>query len=61
MGGVTFMSQLVGTISGVLIATIGGYIVYSIVHKLFNVRLTLEEEYEGADLSIHKINATPRD
>jgi ammonium transporter, Amt family len=61
LGGVTFMSQFIGTLSGILIALVGGFIIYGIVHKLFNVRLTLEQEYDGADLSIHKINATTRD
>ena len=61
LGGVTFTSQFIGTLSGILIALVGGFIIYGIVHKLFNVRLTLEQEYDGADLSIHKINATPRD
>ena len=61
LGGVTFMSQFIGTLSGILVALVGGFIIYGIVHKLFNVRLTLEQEYDGADLSIHKINATPRD
>ena len=61
LGGVTFMSQFIGTLSGILVALVGGFIIYGIVHKLFNVRLTLEQEYVGADLSIHKINATPRD
>ncbi len=57
LGGVTFMSQLVGTIVGVFIALAGGYIVYSIIHKMFNFRLTEEEEFNGADISIHKINS----
>ena len=57
LGGVTFLSQLVGTIVGVFIALAGGYIVYSIIHKMFNFRLTEEEEFNGADISIHKINS----
>jgi ammonium transporter, Amt family len=57
LGGVTFMSQLIGTIAGVLVALVGGYIVYSIIHKMFNFRLTEEEEFNGADISIHKINS----
>ena len=40
LGGVTFMSQLVGTIAGVFIALVGGYIVYTVIHKMFNFRLT---------------------
>ena len=57
LGGVTFMSQLVGTIAGVFIALAGGYIVYTVIHKIFNFRLTEEEEFNGADISIHKINS----
>lgn len=57
LGGVTFMSQLVGTVVGVFTALVGGYIVYLVVHKLFNFRLTEEEEFNGADISIHKINS----
>ena len=57
LGGVTFMSQLVGTIAGVFIALAGGYIVYTVIHRMFNFRLTEEEEFNGADISIHKINS----
>lgn len=57
IGGVAFMSQLVGTMAGVFVALLGGYIVYSIIHKMFNFRLTEEEEFNGADISIHKINS----
>ena len=57
LGGVTFMSQLIGTIAGVFIALVGGYIVYTVIHKMFNFRLTEEEEFNGADISIHKINS----
>ena len=61
LGGVTFMSQLVGTIAGVFIALAGGYIVYTVIHKMFNFRLTEEEEFNGADISIHKINSISSD
>ena len=57
LGGVTFLSQLVGTIAGVFIALAGGFIVYTVIHKMFNFRLTEEEEFNGADISIHKINS----
>jgi Amt family ammonium transporter len=61
LGGVTFMSQLVGTLVGISVALSGGFIIYSIVHKLFNIRLTQEEEFNGADISIHKINSVSSD
>ena len=55
LGGVTFMSQLAGTIIGVVIALMGGFVVYGVMKKLVGIRLSQEEEYQGADLSIHKI------
>ena len=59
LGGVSFMSQLIGTLMGVVIAFVGGYAVYFLVNKIVGIRLSAEEEFNGADLSIHKITATP--
>ena len=61
MGGVIFMSQLVGSIAGVLIAVTGGFLVYGLVDKLVGIRLDEESEFNGADLSIHKIGANSYD
>jgi ammonium transporter, Amt family len=61
MGGVSFMSQLIGTSLAILIALAGGLIVYGALKQLFGIRLNAEEEYEGADLSIHKISSTADD
>jgi len=57
LGGVTFMSQLAGTLIGISIALVGGFAVYGVMKTLVGIRLSQEEEYEGADLSIHKIAA----
>ena len=59
LGGVSFMSQLIGTLLGIAIAFIGGYAVYGAIKKLVGIRLDPEDEFNGADLSIHKITATP--
>jgi Amt family ammonium transporter len=59
IGGVSFMSQLCGTLLGVTIAFAGGYLVYGALKKFVGIRLDAEEEFNGADLSIHKISATP--
>jgi len=59
IGGVSFMSQLIGTVLGVLIAAAGGFLIYGALKKLVGIRLDPEQEYDGADLSIHKITATP--
>lgn len=55
LGGVTFMAQLAGTIIGLVIALAGGFIVYGVMKSVIGIRLSQEEEYQGADLSIHKI------
>ncbi len=59
MGGVTFMAQLVGTIAGIVVALVGGFIVYGVLKATVGIRLDQEQEFQGADLSIHKITATP--
>jgi Amt family ammonium transporter len=53
------MSQLVGTLMGVTIAFVGGFVVYGLLKKTVGIRLDPEEEFNGADLSIHKISASP--
>ncbi len=55
LGGVTFMGQLVGTLMGLGIALAGGFIVYGILKSTVGIRLSQEDEYKGADLSIHRI------
>jgi ammonium transporter, Amt family len=59
MGGVAFMSQLTGTLLGVLIALAGGFAVYGGLKMTVGIRLDAEEEYNGADLTIHQISASP--
>ena len=59
VGGVNFWAQLIGTAGGVAWALLTGALVYGSIKKLTPLRLTLEQEYEGADLSIHRIGATP--
>jgi ammonium transporter, Amt family len=59
MGGVSFASQLLGTLGGVAIALVSGFVVYGALKAAIGIRLDPEEEFEGADLSIHKITATP--
>jgi Amt family ammonium transporter len=59
LGGVTFMSQLIGTLLGVGIALVGGFLVYGTIKSLVGLRLDAEEEFDGADLSIHKISSSP--
>ena len=59
LGGVSFSAQLMGTVAGVLWALVGGAVVYGGIKAVMGLRLSAEEEHEGADLSIHRIGATP--
>jgi Amt family ammonium transporter len=59
MGGVSFMSQIVGTGLGIMIALAGGFAVYGGLKATVGLRLDAEEEYNGADLTIHQISASP--
>ncbi len=59
IGGVTLGAQIVGTLMGVAWALIGGFVVYGVLKKVMGLRMTTEEEHDGADLSIHKIGSTP--
>ncbi|MDO9217777.1 MAG: ammonium transporter [Lacisediminimonas sp.] len=58
LGGVTFASQLAGTALGVTVALSGGFLVYGALKLLVGLRLDPEEEFQGADLTIHRISAT---
>mgnify|MGYP006283579111 CR=1 FL=1 len=58
LGGVALMPQLIGTALGIAIAVLGGGLIYGLLKFTVGIRLDPEEEYEGADLSVHKITAT---
>lgn len=60
LGGVSVVTQFVGTAMGIVYATICGFLVYGLLKTTVGIRLTEEEEYNGADLSIHRISATPK-
>ncbi|WP_035365165.1 ammonium transporter [Acinetobacter brisouii] len=57
LGGVSFIAQVIGTLLAIVIALAGGFGVYGLLKVTMGIRLTQEDEYRGADLSIHKISA----
>jgi ammonium transporter, Amt family len=59
LGGVSFTAQLIGTVVGIVWALIGGVVVYGGLKAAMGLRMTAEEEYDGADITIHRIGATP--
>jgi Amt family ammonium transporter len=59
LGGVAFMSQLVGSLAGAAYAFAAGLIIYGVLKATVGLRLSPEEERQGADLAIHRISANP--
>jgi Amt family ammonium transporter len=61
MGGVSLLSQCIGTVAAILFALANAFLVYGILAKTAGIRLSDEEEFAGADLSIHSIGAYPEE
>jgi Amt family ammonium transporter len=59
LGGINVTAQIAGTALGVVWALVGGFVVYGILKMTIGLRMSQEEEFEGADLTIHKITASP--
>jgi Amt family ammonium transporter len=59
LGGISLGGQVIGTLLGVAWALVGGLAVYGILKASMGLRLSQEEEFDGADLSIHMISASP--
>ncbi|MCZ2720593.1 ammonium transporter [Marinomonas sp. 15G1-11] len=61
LGGVSLVSQIIGTFAGISIALLGGLAVYGTMRAFSGIRLSQEDEFNGADLSLHKISSTSKD
>jgi len=59
LGGISLAGQLIGSLLGVSVALVGGFVVYGLLKLVMGIRLTQEEEFDGADLSIHRISSSP--
>ena len=59
LGGVSLQAQLIGTALGVAWALAGGFVVYGVLKMTVGLRMSQEEEFDGADLSTHQISASP--
>jgi Amt family ammonium transporter len=59
LGGVNLTAQFAGTLLGATWACVAGFVVYGVLKLTTGLRMSQEDEYEGADLAIHKISATP--
>ncbi len=61
VGGVSFAAQATGTLTGIIIAAITGFVIYGGLKAIVGIRLDAEQEYNGADLSLHHIGAYPEE
>jgi Amt family ammonium transporter len=59
LGGISLAGQLIGSFLGVSVALVGGFVVYGLLKLAMGLRLSQEEEFDGADLSIHRISSSP--
>jgi Amt family ammonium transporter len=59
LGGVSLISQLIGTLGGITVALVGGLLVYKVVDSTIGLRMSEEDEYKGADMAVHRIGANP--
>ena len=59
LGGVSLMSQIIGTLGGITFAIIAGSLTYGVLKVVIGIRMTEEEEHMGADLAIHSIASEP--
>lgn len=61
LGGVSILSQIVGTLGGAGFGLASGLAVYGLLRVTVGIRLDPEQEYKGADLSLHHITAYPEE
>ncbi len=59
LGGISLAAQAIMTGLAIVVALVGGTVVYGALKAFVGIRLDQEEEYNGADLTIHRITATP--
>ncbi len=61
VGDVTFLAQLIGSLAAVAVALVAGFVVYKTLDGLFGIRLEKDDELQGSDLTVHKIESNPEE
>jgi Amt family ammonium transporter len=61
IGDVTFMAQLIGSLAAVAVALVAGFIVYKTLDSMFGIRLDKDDELQGSDITVHKVESTPEE
>jgi Amt family ammonium transporter len=58
LGGVSLSAQVLGTTMGLAWAVAGGLLVYGAIRATLGLRLSQEDEFDGADIAVHKISSS---
>ena len=61
MGQVSFVAQLIGSVAAVGVALVAGFAVYKTMDLLFGIRLDKNDELQGSDITVHKVESNPED
>ncbi len=61
LGGVSFLSQLCGSLLAVAYALVASALVYTLISRTIGFRLDDQEQFVGPDLTIHQIHAYPEE
>jgi len=61
LGGVSLVTQLIGTLACIVVALAGGFLVYGLLNRLGGIRLTAKEELLGTDMVVHSSKAYPEE
>lgn len=61
LGGVNLFAQLVGVVVNIIVALVGGFLVFKGIDTFTRFRLSHQEQLAGADLSVHGTSAYPEE
>ena len=61
LGGVNMFAQVIGVLVNVVVALVGGFLVFRGIHLIMSFRLSPDEERLGADLAVHGTSAYPEE
>jgi len=61
LGGVSLLAQVLGSVLALSLAFGIGYAVYKTMDLCFGIRLAKDDEQQGSDLAVHKLQAYPEE
>jgi len=61
LGEVSFVAQVIGSVAAITVALVAGFAVYKTMDSLFGIRLDKDDELQGSDITLHKVESTPEE